>query len=279
MHHGVFTKAPLLGDGATTSRIRTWVRNGTLTRLRPGWFATAAADLKIVEAVRSGGCSCVSALRHHGVWVPESSGALHIRVADHRSGKQTSCRPVGENPGVFAAIDDVETALRCAVRCLDSEGVVIVLDSILHLRLADIDALHHWLRDAPVAIRRLIGKTAEAEAGTETMAWLRLRAKGIRVRTQVQVTPEHRVDLLVGERLIIECDSRAWHGDWQSHERDDARDRQLTALGFIVVRLSYRHIHDNWPEIEQHLLGMIRQKRHMWPRQRTEKGLSRTRRG
>lgn len=271
MNHGVFTRAQLLRDGLTPAYIRTYVRNGTLTRLRAGWFATAAAAPEIVRAVREGGCcSCVSALRHHGVWVPETDGAMHIRLADHRSGERRGCRPVGKNPGVFAAVDDLETALRCAVSCLDDEGIVVVLDSILHLGLANVEALRHWLRDAPRSVQRSIDKTADAEAGTETMVRLRLRAKHVRVRTQVWITGSVRVDLLVGERLIIECDSRAWHGDWQAHERDLARDRELTAMGYLVVRLSYRQIHGNWEEIEQHLLGMIRERRHMWPRQRTK---------
>ena len=271
MNHGIFTRTQLLKGGATPSQIRTWVRNGTLIRLRNGWFASAAADQQLADAVRSGGCcSCISALRHHGVWVPKSNGSLHVRFADHHIGKRKSCRPFGQNPGVFTAVDDVETALRCAARCLDDEGVVVVLDSILNLGLANADTLRHWLRDAPQAIQRLIDKTAPAEAGTESMVRLRLRAKRVRIRSQVWVTRSMRVDLLVGDRLIIECDSREWHGDWQAHERDLARDRQLTAMGYLVVRLSYLQIHDQWPQVEQHVLEIVRERRHMWPRQRTK---------
>ncbi|HEY9314515.1 MAG TPA: type IV toxin-antitoxin system AbiEi family antitoxin domain-containing protein, partial [Williamsia sp.] len=51
--------------------VRKRVREGSLIRLRPGWYATPSADAAVVEAVRKGGAlGCVSALRRHGLWVP-----------------------------------------------------------------------------------------------------------------------------------------------------------------------------------------------------------------
>ena len=277
--HGVHTRKQLHTRGFNPSQIRTAVNRGRLRRIRPGWFATPQADLNVVRAVALGGCcGCISALRHHGVWVPETT-KLHMRAADHITVKHSSCRPFGANPPVVSAVDDIDTAIRSAARCLNDEQFVVVLDSLLHLKRATEHQLRTWLRQAPLRVQRLVDMTAEAEAGTETMTRLRLRAKGVRARTQVWLAADCRVDLLIGDRLVIECDSERWHGSWEARERDLARDRMLVAKGFLVIRLSYRQIHDQWPLIERDLLQIIRDRRHVWPRQRTEVGLSGAPRG
>jgi len=54
-----------------------------------------------------------------------------------------------------------------------------------------------------------------------------------------------RADLLVGDRLIIECDSEAHHAE-PSHRRADLRrDELLVALGYLVLRLDYRQVFDD----------------------------------
>ena len=71
MDIGVYSRAELQQRGLDGWQLRKQVRDGSLIRLRPGWYATETANTVVVEAVRSGGAlSCVSALRHHGLWVP-----------------------------------------------------------------------------------------------------------------------------------------------------------------------------------------------------------------
>lgn len=57
-----------------------------------------------------------------------------------------------------------------------------------------------------------------AESGLETKARLRLRALGIPYRAQVRISRVGHVDLLIGERLVLELDGGAWHSgplaDW-----------------------------------------------------------------
>lgn len=132
---GVGSTAQLLQRGWTHHTIAAAVAAGTLTRLRPGWFARAA-------------------------------------------------------------IDDVETAFRCLLRCGTVEDVIVVADSLLHLRLATLQELERWIEGSPLRIRGAIAGVDAAESGLETMVRLRVRARNVRVRTQV-VIGDARVDLLV----------------------------------------------------------------------------------
>lgn len=279
--HGVYAAHHLRALGLSRAQIRTAVRRGSLLRLRNGWYARPDADQAVVAAVVAGGAlSCVSALRLCKVWVPEGVGT-HIRLPRHNRtlGAQRFCLPFGANPPVVRGIDDVHTSVLCAMRCLDAEGAVVVLDSVLHRKLATREQLRQWLSDAPKRVQELLLRCREAEAGTETMTRLRLRRCGVHVRTQVWLTESKRVDLLIGDRLVIECDSVEHHTDRNAYEEDRRRDRELTAKGYVVVRLTYRQIHDEWPAIEQSLLSLVRSQTHLWPRKRQFQGVSEGRTG
>lgn len=164
---GVLSTSQLEREGLSKRLRDAAVARGSLIRIRRGWYATPDADATVVAAVRGEGCvSCASALRLHGVWLPETLDARHVRHADHRREQgRTGCRPHGTNPPVAAAIDDVETAFRCVLRCGSDEDVVVIADSLLHLRLATNEDLAAWARAAPGRTLALLGTTDVAESG------------------------------------------------------------------------------------------------------------------
>jgi very-short-patch-repair endonuclease len=47
------------------------------------------------------------------------------------------------------------------------------------------------------------------------------------------------------ERVAIELDGAAFHGTFEQRERDMRRDAALSVLGWIVLRFSYRRMHDD----------------------------------
>lgn len=203
--------AYLRSRGVELAEIRACLRSGSLRPLRRGWYAAETADPKVVKAVRSGGVlGCVSALHHHDVWVPRSKD-LHVRGRSH------PCRQYGRPERELRAIDDPPIALRHAVRCLDEESIVVVCDSLLYKRKMSRAEITRELRNAPTRIRRLPDRCDAAESGTESIVRLRLRARNIRVRTQVAILGIGRVDLLVG-RLIIEVDGAGYHTSPRSFE-------------------------------------------------------------
>ncbi|WP_157674737.1 type IV toxin-antitoxin system AbiEi family antitoxin domain-containing protein [Agrococcus jejuensis] len=266
--HGVLTVAQLERLGLDRASREAAVRAGALLRVRPGWYARADASPTVVAAVKAGGCvSCASALRLRGAWVPAALDRTHVRRARRSDGIRPprDCRPHGPLPPVTSAIDDLETAFRCLLRCGSIEDVVVVADSLLHRRLATRDELNSWMRGAPSRIRALLDEVDVAESGTESMTRFRLRRRNVRVRTQVWIG-RRRVDMVVGDLLVIECDSDEHHGSWQAHSADRERDRILVADGYVVVRLTYRQIVDDWPTVERDLLAIIRRGAHRRPR-------------
>lgn len=270
LSHGVATYSQLRATGLRRSQIDQLVSAGRLNRVRRGWYALPAADPEVVRAVRAGGSlSCVSALRRYGVWVP-ASDRLHVRMSEHhRSSIATAdfrvCGAGRDTP--TEAVDPLQIALLTAIPCLDDEGIVVVLDSLRNLRLFSLHELEVLLAAHSGRVRRLLAMTvANSESGTETMVRFRLRRKRIKVRCQVLVPGVGRVDLLVGDRLVLEVDSREHHTGQSGYTRDRERDRKLVRLGYVVVRLTYAQVVYGWDEVWPDLLAVIRANGHNWPR-------------
>ncbi|WP_144720221.1 endonuclease domain-containing protein [Agrococcus jejuensis] len=266
---GVLSAAQLDAMGVTRRSRDEAVARGRLVRVRRGWFARPDADRTVVDAVRAEGCvSCASALRLRGAWVPEGLAGRHVRHADHRREQgRRGCLPHGGNPPVRAALDDLETAFRCVLRCGSAEDVVVIADSLLHLRLVTLEDLAASARSAPRWVTGLLATTDRAESGLESIVRVRLRSCRLRVRAQVWIGAR-RVDLVVGDRLVIECDGAEHHGGWAAQSADRARDRALVASGYLVMRVTYRQVLDDWPAIEQEILAVVRRREHRWPRRR-----------
>lgn len=266
MAPGVSSRAQLLQAGSTDRAIRRAVAAGELRRLRPGWYATPTADADVARAVASGGAaSCITALAALGVWVPHDH-RVHVRRTRRLRGELASglvaCDvPHARTTSVDQPIDGVLGALAAAAGCLTGEMLTVVIDSALHRGLTNRRELEGLWRHAPRRVRRaLAAADGRAESGTETLVRVRLAARGIRFTPQVRIG-DKRVDLLLG-RLIIEVDSKAWHLDEEAYERDRARDRQLAALGYQVIRLTYAQVLQDWAAVEADLLATIAQGAH-----------------
>ena len=175
-----------------------------------------------------------------------------------------TCRAFGDVHRATSAVDDVVTALRHAARCLDHEGFVVVCDSALNRRLVAIEELRAACGAAPGHIRELIDRCdRDAQSGTETMVRLRLRSKNITVTTQHPVPGVGFVDLLVGNRLVIEVDSKAHHTGVERYESDRTRDRELIRLGYLPLRFTYRQVVHDWASCEATVIDLVRRRRHL----------------
>ncbi|AZZ38917.1 endonuclease domain-containing protein [Acidipropionibacterium jensenii] len=241
--------------------------------LRPGWWSLRDADPEVVAAVRAGGVmTCVSALARFGVFRPFGDTALHVRASRGTTGSKRvqECSP-GRRPAPIRAIDDPLVAVRAAIRCLDRDNGVAVLDSMVNLRVATMADLALELADSPRA-RALLSQCDRAESGTETLVRIRLRGHNVQVASQVTIPGVGRVDLLVGERLVIEVDSRAHHTSEQSYQADRVRDRRLLALGYRVMRLTWEDVMFGWPQAQEQILTVVRRGDHHWPRRRAHRG-------
>lgn len=260
---GVASRRELL-ETNSRSELQQLVRSGQLRRLRRGWFAGPNANPLVVSAVTAGGVlSCVSALALHGVWVP-TNDRVHVRARSAATrGDQRFCRQHGGPEPEETAIDDIPTALRHAVRCLEDEGVVVVCDSLLHLGLMTKVGIATALQRAPGRVHNLLDRCDRAESGTETMVRLRLRSRGIEVTAQVWIDGVGRADLLVGRRLILEIDGRMYHDGAHRFEADRQRDRNAVERGYVVIRLTYRQVLYDWPAAEAAIMEVVRRRDHV----------------
>ncbi|CAM3744127.1 DUF559 domain-containing protein [Smaragdicoccus niigatensis] len=260
-HGGVVSTAQLIDAGMNRRTIRVLEAKGWRS-LRFGWWACPGADPAVESAVKLGGVlACESVLRRSHVWTPSNNQHIRFGKHSHRSSGIRNCRPRGHNPPLATSVDSLETALSSAVNCLDVEEVIVVLDSMLHLKLIDEASAATALNSSRFAHLDLLSKCdRKSESGTETMVRVRLRGLGIHVRTQVVINTIGRVDLLIGKRLIIEYDGLEYHAG--QFEADRERDRRLIALGFIVIRLSYNQVVYDWTAALPDILAVIRRREH-----------------
>ncbi|WP_185201318.1 endonuclease domain-containing protein [Glaciihabitans sp. INWT7] len=85
---------------------------------------------------------------------------------------------------------------------------------------------------------------------------------GLVVRIQVALAPGIRVDMLIGDRLVVEVDGREYHSDPSAFERDRVRDARLTALGYRVLHFSYSQVMYDWPAVEAAILTAMGRREH-----------------
>jgi very-short-patch-repair endonuclease len=257
-------------QGVSQRKLNAALRSGALSRIRRGWYCTPEAHESVVRAVRAGGAlTCVSALSLHGVWtMPDPF--VHVRIARGvkaipSEGVRIHWSDARKRESVL--VDPVDSALRIAFRCADLRAAVVALDSAMNQGL--ISAPQAAALAAGSRARHIVGLTdASSQSGLETLVRLALRRRGITVRTQVRIEGVGRVDLLVGDRLVIELDGRAWHDRAGDFDRDRRRDQLLVARGYAVMRASYSQVME-WVELEQSILAVVRRGGHRWPRRRS----------
>lgn len=262
----IYSTRRLRDGGLSPRQIARHVADGRLTRLRRGVYAETGVDPVVASAVRVGGrLTCVSALALNGVWTMPFPD-VHVRVASGISvtrGPGQHLHWTRERLDDTQWIDDPLTSLALAVECLDLRAAVVVIDSVVNRCILDADVVARLLLATPRGRRLLKLHDGKAESGIETLARLALRSRNIRVRTQVAIAGIGRVDLLIGDRLVLELDGREWHTDF---ERDRARDRALVARGYLVIRASYRQVMAEWPLVESQILTLVRRREHLWRR-------------
>ncbi|MEP9415168.1 type IV toxin-antitoxin system AbiEi family antitoxin domain-containing protein [Gordonia sp. VNQ95] len=265
---GVFSWTELSRRGFSQAQVARMVRGGDLHLLRRGWYATGYAHPLVVQAVSAGGvCSCVTALDLHGIWVVARGNRAHVRArkAAHNAGGRRFCKQFsGPEPEIYP-LDDIPTALRHALRCLDAEGIVAACDSILNQDLLDMADLVATFATAPLDIRDLLELCdGRAQSGTESIVRLRFRAMGLRFDIQVKIVGLGHVDFLIGDRLIVEIDSIEFHDKSpEQREADRLRDEIAHRLGYIPLRMSYNRVMFEWKDAAETITDLVRRREHL----------------
>jgi very-short-patch-repair endonuclease len=71
-----------------------------------------------------------------------------------------------------------------------------------------------------------------------------------------------RVDLVVGDRLIIELDGREHHSGGDAFALDRRRDAMAAAQGFRILRFSYAQVVHEWDSVEAAVLAVVQSGQH-----------------
>ncbi len=271
-HGGLAATHELLAAGFDRGGIRAELVAGRLQRVRQGWYSRRGIHADLLHAARVGGrLGCSSALRLRDVWVTYD-GCLHVAVQPsacrlrspgdaHR--RLTPTEPVithwTDGGGRSRLIVDDLSAIVQLSACVSPDHLAASADSLIHRR--------PQLRDAVTGLAQLAGLVPEGhrhrlaqvdgvcESGTETLFWLRMRR--LAPQRQIWLTPKIRVDFLLGDRLVIEVDGKEFHSRESDFESDRRRDAELSALGYRVLRFSYRQMMREWPSVEAAVLAAV----------------------
>lgn len=250
----------LYPDEMTKEEIEAAVESGTLIRVVRGWFAYPTAHTWVLQALRAGGrLGCLSGCSLHGVWTP-THRQPHILVDRGVSRmKKAWHRHLGLMPkedAVFPLLD----CLAQVIRHHGAEEALTVLESAVNKNLVTQAAAEVLIADASGRKQHSLRFFDPlAESGSETRVRMYLQQQRVPVKSQVAIPGVGRVDLLVGESLIIECDSEKHH---KHNDEDYRRDMSARALGYTTVRLTYWQIFHDWDNTREHLFRMLRTKQH-----------------
>lgn len=256
---GVARTHSLYAIGVTHTTLAQALSDGTAVKLRKGIVASDADSETATAAWHGGTATCVSALRHYGVWVLHDN-VLHVhvptgsRIHPHPNCSCVTHRSPGRQPfGVMP----IREAFIHAARCLTSEAFFAAFESAWHLRLLTRADRARIRSRVPARLKHLIDiARPDAESGLESLLRLRLRAAGIILRTQVNIPRVGRVDFVV-EHLILEVDGRLGHADPTSRHKDLVRDARAAEAGYRTLRFDYALVVHDWPQVLAAVLGAL----------------------
>ncbi len=230
---------------------------GAVSRIRRHWLATSNAPEGLrTAAENSASLTCVSAARHRGWWIPEGvPDGIHLRFEPHGTKPASQnltthwTRRIAPPPG-YGLIESVEDTLAHVALCLPPESAQVVWNSAAGIEGLSPRALQR-VRWRTAAARRCAGRvSAQSDSGLETIALVRLAPLGVPIAQQV-VLLGRPVDLLVGERLVVQIDGFEHHSSSAQRTKDVRFDAELVLAGFTVLRFTYAQVVHDWDHVER----------------------------
>lgn len=261
---GVAHVAALHRDGVTEHGLRMGIRSGRVLVVRRGWVALPGSDPALVAAARGGVIlSCITLAARRGLWVLDSS-ETHVAAPAKSGHAQIQRGVIHWSRPIFprdpdAREDSLENALVLVARCQPYESARATWESALRKRLIDPGMLAR--APLPPAARQLLADARPfADSGTETIFHTRLNWLNVPITPQVWILG-HRVDFLLGERLVVQIDGG--HHVGAQRTSDIAHDALLTLHGYHVIRIGYDQLINQWPGVQRAILAAIGQRLHL----------------
>lgn len=268
---GVAHRSDILRAGYRVAAVRGFVRDGKARVIRRAWVTLPDAAPDLVTAATAGGrISCLSLARRRGWWMPPDldphphlhmvPGSGSARLPDGWPGRlhwTIPLSPPGRN--LTATVED---ALAHVAGCFPHDAALAVWESAVRVEGLAPEALRRipW---TSCAARDLAGEVVGlSDSGLETLVVLPLRRWGVPVVQQARIAGRF-VDLLIGERLVLQIDGFAHHSSSAQRTKDIAHDAELALRGYTVMRLSYAQIVHDWPAVERSIRRALAARLHL----------------
>ncbi|CAG7616719.1 DUF559 domain-containing protein [Leucobacter soli] len=261
---GVARSAELLRLGVRRVEVDRALGSGAAIRPRKGWLALADADPDLLGAARRGVVlSCITQAKRLGLWVLEEP-TRHVAARTPTSRAEApGCVIHWAKPTVprmpWVLEDPIENVLGYVAVCQPYEAALAVWESALHQQLVAYDRLRAlpYRSGAQTLLR---ASTPFSDSGLETLVVSRLRWLRIRVLAQAWVHG-HRVDFLIGDRLILQLDGRDHVG--RQRTEDNRLDSLLLLNGYSTIRVGYSQVLYDWPAVQHEILTAVAQGLHL----------------
>lgn len=236
-----------------------------LIRVRRGWVASRGADPVLVAAARAGVVvTCISQAARLELWVHETPEKFHVGADPHGArGKPKRAHVHWSKPLVprhpDALVDPIENVLAIVADCENFERALATWESALNKGLVTLPGLAEYPWNA-TASELLAQANPFADAGTETYVRERLKWLGLKILIQTWLAG-HRVDVLVGDRLVLQVDGKHHVGAQRSE--DIRHDAELRLMGYHVIRISYQQLMYEWPIVQDLIMRAVAQGLHL----------------
>lgn len=256
--------------GVTARELGRARHTGEVVRPRRGLYALPSTSAAEFHAAGHGGVpAAATAARLRGLWVLDDD-VTHVWLGDDGRdlSRCTGCclHWSAERPRA-GRLPSIPRILVQIAHCGTEESFFAALESALRQGLLSRDA-RRWLRaQVPRRLRWLVDfARADADSGLESIVRLRLHRRGVDVRTQVVIHETGRVDILIGDRLLIEIDGKQNHEGAPQRHKDLVRDALSAIWGYETLRFDFAMVVHDWDLVEQAILAKIAAGAHLWPR-------------
>ncbi len=262
---GVARTVTLQQHGISRHGVMLALEHGFAMRVRRGWVAAPDADPMLIEAARYGVVlTCITQARRLGLWVHDMESALHWGATPGSSGGKPEgvhvhwAKPlIPRHPD--ALVDPIENVLAIVADCEPFEQALATWESALNQGLVQRSAMERLpLKRAARCL--LEESTPFADSGLETYLRPRLRWLKLPLRFQIWIAG-HRVDTLIGDRLILQVDGATHTG--AQRDEDIRHDAELMLLGYHVIRVGYRQVIDQWHVVQDLIMRAVAQGLHL----------------
>ncbi|MDT0156448.1 type IV toxin-antitoxin system AbiEi family antitoxin domain-containing protein [Microbacterium sp. ARD32] len=265
-HHGIAHTRHLREAGFSRHQVAKAVDAGHLQRVHRTWLvAGECSAARRAAAEVSGRVTCVTAAAQRGLWTPDAADT-HVWVppSSAHSGRPglvlhraTAPAPVAR----FAVEEPMLNVLFHVARCVPPVSAAAVWESGLRTGAVTLNQLRRteWGATACRAVLDRVG--TGSDSGVETAFLAIARSCGVEVQQQVRIDG-HRVDALIGERLVIQLDGFEFHGSAKDRRKDLRQDARLALLGYTVLRFDYQQVMFDMRYVQETLLNAIAQGLH-----------------